>query len=183
MKQIFQELYTFWKIIQHSDHISPATFHWDLCWECVQVKVQDGRWCSYTMFRLQLTTQNISEVHLEIQLCEFICWVNFMNLQSPDNKFVEILEYFHNTVLQASCWVVISSWSFCETGIISNVSCQDCHPSILLSRNLCFSKHLGRSVEVPMMLMGNFEISTKLNSICYFSHFLKYKVKWVKWER
>ena len=28
---------------------------------------------------------------------------NFMNLQSPDNKFVEILEYFHNTVLQASC--------------------------------------------------------------------------------
>ena len=22
---------------------------------------------------------------------------------SPDNKFVEILEYFHNTVLQASC--------------------------------------------------------------------------------
>ena len=31
------------------------------------------------------------------------CWVNFVNLQSPDNKLVEILEYFHNTVLQASC--------------------------------------------------------------------------------
>ena len=50
-------------------------------------------------------------------------------------------------------------------------------PLIFLSRNLCFSKHLGNSVEVSMMLMGNFEISTKLNSICYFSHFLKYKVK------
>ena len=50
-------------------------------------------------------------------------------------------------------------------------------PSILLSRNLCFAKHLGKSVEVSMMLMGNFEISAKLNSICYFSHFLKYKVK------
>ena len=50
-------------------------------------------------------------------------------------------------------------------------------PSILLSRNLCFSKRLGNSIEVSMMVMGNFEISTKLNSICYFSHFLKYKVK------
>ena len=30
-------------------------------------------------------------------------WVNFVNLQSPDNKFVETLEYFHNTVLQVSC--------------------------------------------------------------------------------
>ena len=38
-------------------------------------------------------------------------------------------------------------------------------PSILLSRNLRFSKHLGKSVEISMMLMGNFEISTKLNSI------------------
>ena len=49
--------------------------------------------------------------------------------------------------------------------------------SILLSRNLCFFKRLGKSVEVSMMVMGNFEISTKLNSIRYFSHFLKYKVK------
>ena len=49
-------------------------------------------------------------------------------------------------------------------------------PSILLSRNLCFAKRLGKSVEGSMMLMGNFEISSKLNSI-YFSHFLKYKVK------
>ena len=31
MKQNFLELYTFWKIIQYSDHISPATFHQDLC--------------------------------------------------------------------------------------------------------------------------------------------------------
>ena len=52
--------------------------------------------------------------------------------------------------------------------------------SILLSRNLCFSKRLGKSIEVSMMVMGNFEISTKLNSIWYFSHFLKYKVKWRK---
>ena len=43
-----------------------------------------------------------------------------------------------------------------------------------------FFKHLGKSVEVSMMLMGNFEISTKLNSICYFSHFFKYKVKMSK---
>ena len=52
-------------------------------------------------------------------------------------------------------------------------------PSIFLSRNLCFSKCLGKSVVVSMMLMlmGNFEISTKLNSICYFSHVLKYKVR------
>ena len=49
--------------------------------------------------------------------------------------------------------------------------------SILLSRNLCFSKCLGKSVEVSMIVMEIFEISTKLNSICYFSHFLKYKVK------
>ena len=50
-------------------------------------------------------------------------------------------------------------------------------PSMLLSRNLCFSKCLGKSVVVSMMLMGIFKISTKLNSICYFSHVLKYKVK------
>ena len=37
-------------------------------------------------------------------------------------------------------------------------------PSILLSRNLCFSKCLGKSIEVSMMLMGNFENSTKLNT-------------------
>ena len=50
-------------------------------------------------------------------------------------------------------------------------------PSILLSRNLCFSKHLGKSVEVSMMVMGNFEIRKKLNSICYFSHFLQVQSK------
>ena len=50
-------------------------------------------------------------------------------------------------------------------------------------RKLCFSKRLGKSVVVSMMLMGIFKISTKLNSICYFSHVLKYKVKWVKWEK
>ena len=38
-----------------------------------------------------------------MQLFQFIGWVNFMNIQSPDNKLVEILEYFNNTVLQASC--------------------------------------------------------------------------------
>ena len=38
-------------------------------------------------------------------------------------------------------------------------------PSILLSRNLCFFKCLGKSVVVSMVLMGKFEISTKLNMV------------------
>ena len=43
-------------------------------------------------------------------------------------------------------------------------------PSILLSRNLCFYKCLGKSVVVSMMLMENFEISTNLNSIIFLTH-------------
>ena len=45
-------------------YISPVTFHQDLCWECVQVKFQHGQLCSCTMFWWQLTSQNISELHL-----------------------------------------------------------------------------------------------------------------------
>ena len=63
MKQNAQELYTFWRIVKHCPHISSSTFHQDLCAECVEVKFLDGQQCTWTKFQLQLTAQNVLEVH------------------------------------------------------------------------------------------------------------------------
>ena len=40
--------------------------------------------CDYTMFQWQMIPQNISEVHLKDLACQFICWVYFMNMSSPE---------------------------------------------------------------------------------------------------
>ena len=136
------------------------------------------------MFWWPLTIQNISEVHVR----DTVVWVHMLG------EFREL-----SVSGQQVCR---DSWIFSQHCIAGELLSSDQQLKLQWDRDnfqclllgmppfqyfwaetYVFPNALERVVEVSMMPMGNFEISTKLNSIWHFSHFLKYKVKWVKWEK